>query len=312
MSSGIDLIGSDALTARTLGWLEVMITAARSFCGSYGSLAYRCGPNASGPLNEITIVYPSGGDLATRSVATVPPAAGRLSTMTGCPSRSFNLSPIRRASTSSELPAGAATMNLIGLSGQACAPASCGAANAAASSTYERRILRKDMGFPWLFRRVTDRFDVVPVGIQHKRAIVVRMVLRPEPRTAVVLTAGRHRRAVEGLDLRVRFGAERHVYRRNVRLVLADPEVGLGRDAEAGELLPFHDQRVAERCQRRAIKRLALFHVGNRNAGVIDHFIFQKENITCLPGRIRDTRAAPFARASGSRPRPTPRFAGRR
>src|SRR5437588_13120852 len=91
------------------------------------------------------MVWPSGGDLATKSVATVPPAAGRSSTTTGCPSLSFKRSPIVRASTSSELAAGAATMNLIGLSGQFWAPAN-GANAAVAKATSNGQILRADIG----------------------------------------------------------------------------------------------------------------------------------------------------------------------
>src|SRR5450755_3415827 len=141
-----------------------------------------------------------------------------------------------RARTSSELPAGAATTNLIGLSGQLCADAWSGAIDSAAHAASNRQILRNDIGIPRLSRRVADRLDVVPIGVQNKGAIVVGMVLRARSRSSVVPAACSHRRPIERVDLCARFGAKRDVDGRHVRLALTDPEVRLGRDAEAGEL----------------------------------------------------------------------------
>jgi hypothetical protein len=101
------LIGT-GVDASTLGWLDVMITGTRSFCTSYGAFWIK-GPVASGPLNPSRITLPSAGARAVSAVATVPPAAGLLSTTTGWPNLSLSFSPIARASTSSELPAGAGT-----------------------------------------------------------------------------------------------------------------------------------------------------------------------------------------------------------
>src|SRR5262249_38358736 len=38
-------------------------------------------------------------------------------------------------------------------------------------------------------RRVANRLDIVAVGIEHEGAVVVRMIVRPHPRRAVVLAA---------------------------------------------------------------------------------------------------------------------------
>src|SRR2546422_314677 len=63
-------------------------------------------------------VYPSGACLATYSVAMLPPAPGRFSTMTGCPSTGCRRSAIRRASRSFEPPGGSDTMMRTGRAGQ--------------------------------------------------------------------------------------------------------------------------------------------------------------------------------------------------
>src|SRR4030095_3679728 len=84
---------------------------------------------------------------------------------------------------------------------------------------------------------VTHRLDVVPVRIEHESAVVVRVIVLPESGRAVIATAGRERGLVEGIDLCARLGAKRHVDRRNGRRALADPEVGLPRDAQARSLI---------------------------------------------------------------------------
>ena len=84
---------------------------------------------------------------------------------------------------------------------------------------------------------MADRFDVVAVGVQHKSAIVVGMILRSRSRRAVVAAARGPRRLVESIDLRPRLGAKSNVYGRHIRLSLPDPEVRFGRNAEARKLL---------------------------------------------------------------------------
>src|SRR4029079_2149744 len=80
-----------------------------------------------------------------------------------------------------------------------------------------------------------------------------------------------HRRLVERVHLRARPRAERDVNRRNIGRAFADPEIGLRRDAEAGEAFPFHQRFVAERLQRGPIEGLALRDVRNADAGMVDH-----------------------------------------
>ena len=56
-----------------------------------------------------------------------------------------------------------------------------------------------------------NRLDVVAIRIEHEGAIVVRMVVRPQARRAVVLAAGRERGAMEGVDRGAVLGGEAEV-----------------------------------------------------------------------------------------------------
>ena len=84
-----------------------------------------------------------------------------------------------------------------------------------------------------LTRRVADGLDVVAVGIEHERAVVVRVILRAQARRAVVLAAGRERCAVERIDAGAILGHDRDVQRLLQLAFAADPEVRLAADAEA-------------------------------------------------------------------------------
>src|SRR6266700_1521616 len=88
---------SDGWTTSTLGVDAASVTGARSLIGSKGIFAKRLALIASGPAEPISIVYPSGADLATMSVPMLPPAPGRLSTTTCCARRSESFCAIERA-----------------------------------------------------------------------------------------------------------------------------------------------------------------------------------------------------------------------
>src|SRR5258708_2261236 len=49
-------------------------------------------------------------------------------------------------------------------------------------------------------RRVTDRLDAMTVGIQHERAVIVGVIVRPKPRRAIVASPTRKRCRVKGID----------------------------------------------------------------------------------------------------------------
>src|SRR2546427_7742285 len=119
--------------------------------------------------------------------------------------------------------------------------------------------------------RVTNGFDIVSVGVENERAVIIRMVVRAQARSAVVLAARGDRRTIERIDVRPRVGAKRDMNRRNIGLALADPEIRLRRHAEACELFPFHQHSVSERRERGTIERLAPGDIRYADSGVIDH-----------------------------------------
>ena len=80
---------------------------------------------------------------------------------------------------------------------------------------------------------VVDDLDVVPVGVQHERAVVARVVDGALARTAVVLVARGERGGVERPDGRVVSCRERDVDVLRERPVVMDEREAVGR---AGEL----------------------------------------------------------------------------
>src|SRR6185295_14190267 len=79
--------------------------------------------------------------------------------------------------------------------------------------------------------RVTDGFDVVAVGVEHERAVVILVIVGARSGRTVVAAACRQSGSVELVYLLAALGAECDVNARLVRLALGQPEVGLGRDA---------------------------------------------------------------------------------
>src|SRR5437016_13708488 len=82
-------------------------------------------------------------------------------------------------------------------------------------------------------RSVADDLDVVAVEIEDERAIVVRMVLRPQARPTVVATAHPQRRLVEGAHLSPVLNREGDAHGRRAPAVAADPQRRLAALAEA-------------------------------------------------------------------------------
>ena len=126
---------------------------------------------------------------------------------------------------------------------------------------------------------MTHRLDVVPVGVEHEGAVVVRVVVRAQTRRTVVLAARRKRGLVERIDGRAVLRGDCDVHGFVQAAFAADPEVRLAAGAEAEAaglgvvlvLLHFHDQHVAERRQRLLVKCLGTCVVRYREADVVDH-----------------------------------------
>src|SRR5262249_54085436 len=91
-------------------------------------------------------------------------------------------------------------------------------------------------------------------------------------------SAGADGRGVEGIHQGALAHTERDVYRRAVGRGGADPEVGLRRHAEAGEVAAaplrgghLAEPLVADRRERGTIEGLRELEVADDDAGVIDH-----------------------------------------
>src|SRR5689334_12198711 len=109
---------------------------------------YMKGANEIGPLKPTAMVWPSSLAFAAASTPSMPPAPGLLSTTTAWGQRSLSLSASRRATTSSELPAGAGTTMCTGRFGQAAWAwaASGNAADKARDKARDNKVRREVIG----------------------------------------------------------------------------------------------------------------------------------------------------------------------
>jgi hypothetical protein len=111
---------------------------------------------------------------------------------------------------------------------------------------------------------VANRLNIVSIGIQNERAIVVLVIMRSRTRAAIVFSASGKRSSVELVHLLVSFGTEGDMYPRGVRSSLTDPEIGFRRNPvtengyAAGVLFgDLHHHLVAERCEGIVVKLAA-------------------------------------------------------
>jgi diguanylate cyclase (GGDEF)-like protein len=160
--------------------------------------------------------------------------------------------------------------------------------NQAPSSGRIRHFARRDSGPTALtrtlaaalrdFRLVAAGLDVVSVGVMHEGAVVVGVVVRTQPRRAVVFAACRNRCGIKGIDERAVLCPKREVHARRLRRTLVEPEIGLGRhthakhDGSPSELDGhLHQHLVAKRCQRCLVEPATLDGVHDVKSSVIDH-----------------------------------------
>src|SRR3954471_3089081 len=128
-----------------------------------------------------------------------------------------------------------------------------------------------------LRRGMTHRLDVVPVRIEHKGAVVIRVIVRADGGSAVVPSACCDGGLIEGIDARAVLGDDRDVHRAIEPALAADPKVRLAVGAETGGLclllllLHLHEQHVAKRSERTLVKGLGSRVVRYREAYVVDH-----------------------------------------
>jgi hypothetical protein len=84
-SSAAEPAGTDGFTASRCGEYMMIVTGAKSLMMSNGRFVITLGVITRLPTSISTIVWPSGGDFATRSAPMLPEAPGLLSTITGWP-----------------------------------------------------------------------------------------------------------------------------------------------------------------------------------------------------------------------------------
>ncbi len=125
---------------------------------------------------------------------------------------------------------------------------------------------------------MTDRFDVVPIGIQYERTVVIRVIVRAEPRGTVVAATGSHASVMELIHNTSRRNSKCDVKRRLVCSARANPKIRLRRFSEAGYIrVPgnrgrnFRKKRIANCSKSGDIEGPALGVVRDNDTRVIDH-----------------------------------------
>src|SRR5690606_8505746 len=156
---------------------------------------------------------------------------------------------------------------------------------------------------------VIHGLDVVAVGVEHERAVVPLVIVRPEPGRAVVTPPGGERCLVERIDLFAIARDDRHVnfldFLRAAR-VRAEPELRLAFPSEASNVPVVAEERDPERRERLLVEGLGAAVITHLNAHVIDdrHLLptLRRRDSDCTRTR-RDYRAFPTRTVAGGRTR---------
>src|SRR5262245_6002760 len=116
------------------------------------------------------------------------------------------------------------------------------------------------------------------IRIEHKGAVVIRMILRPQAGRAIVLGAGRNRSAIEFVDCSSVLSGDSDMHGVVEAALATDPEIRFAIDAEASRrtiafVLPhLHDEHIAEGRERLLIEGLRPLVVRDGKANVINHW----------------------------------------
>jgi len=128
---------------------------------------------------------------------------------------------------------------------------------------------------------MADRFEVDAIGIEDERAIIVRMIMRPKTRAAIVFPSGFQRRFVERIHLGPGRRDKGDVNAGAMRTAVADPEERFSilsiTDAvvAAGEFRRhFHDDGDAQGQKRRIVKAFGGFKIADTDTDMIEHCRF--------------------------------------
>src|SRR5580658_4856033 len=125
---------------------------------------------------------------------------------------------------------------------------------------------------------MTDRFDIVAVGIEHECAIVMLMIMRTYSWGSIVAAADAQRRLIEFIDHAARRCRERDVQPCDRLPAVTDPEKSMAVGAESGMRAKtgllrchFHHQHNRQRCQRRGVEALRALEFADGQTDVIEH-----------------------------------------
>jgi len=125
---------------------------------------------------------------------------------------------------------------------------------------------------------VANSLNIVSIGIQNERAIVVFVIVQSRTRIAIVSSASGKRSLVELIDLLVSCGTEGDMYPWVVWSSLSDPEISFRRnpiteDGCAASVLfgDLHHHLIAEWCEGIVVKLAAYNRIANLKASVVDH-----------------------------------------
>jgi len=120
---------------------------------------------------------------------------------------------------------------------------------------------------------VTYGFDVVTIGTNDKRSIVVRVINHADAWRPIVLSSCPQGGLVERPHLRTVLGGKRDVHRLLRTITGTEPELWSFLAAESRPSPDFHDERDAQWLQRCGEERLACCIVADGEADVVqDHF----------------------------------------
>src|SRR5512139_3745120 len=111
------------------------------------------------------------------------------------------------------------------------------------------------------------------VGIEHEGGVIIRVVMRAQPRRAIVRAARGYRGVIERVDGGAVLCRKGNMDAAVELAFAAEPEIRLAPHAQSrgGKslldlLVDFHDQAVAERGERFQVERLRARVVGYGNA----------------------------------------------
>ncbi|MBA3731816.1 MAG: hypothetical protein H0W93_05550 [Gammaproteobacteria bacterium] len=129
------------------------------------------------------------------------------------------------------------------------------------------------------------------ISVEHERAIIIGMIMWPQPGPAIVCSARCNRGFVEGIDQGARFDREGDVKSFTDLFIVAKPEKRLlvlaitagGSAAISNIAAHFGNHGDAYRRERGIVKRFGLACIGNGYSDMIEHKISPLFTYMLLP-----------------------------